>query len=125
MSDHCKWCKRIRENYMSDNSLENISLVTEFNDIHTFMQDEDVDRAMDLLVKLLVSKGAVPPEQARRLIVEMQALSTKFALLATYYATIGKAGSQESHKKNVYFTLRDALTKLVDAIKYTAKVDFS
>lgn len=125
MSDHCKWCKRIRENYMSENVLENISMVTEFNDIHKFMEDEDVDRAMDLLVKLLLSKGAVPPEQARRLIVEMQALSTKFALLATYYATIGKAGSPESHKKNVYFTLRDALTKLVDSIKYTAKVDFN
>lgn len=109
---------------MSDNSLELISTITEFNDVHEFMTDEQVDRAMHLVIKLLMEKGSIPATQAPKLIVELQALATKFAVLATFYATIGKGGTAENHKKNVYFTLKDALTKLVDALKYAAKVDY-
>jgi hypothetical protein len=113
---------RVQE--MSDNALELVSTVTQFNDIHEFMQDEDVDRAMHLVIKLLMEKGSIPSAQAPKLIVELQALATKFAVLATYYATIGKGGTDENHKKNVCFTLKDSLSKLVDALKYSAKVDY-
>ena len=109
---------------MSENSLELVSEITQLNDIHEFMEDEDVDRAMHLVVKLLVEKGSLPSHQAPRLIVELQAMATKFGLLATYYATIGKNGTVENHKKNLYFTLKDSLTKLVDSLKYTAKADY-
>jgi len=112
------------ETELSDNSLELISQITEFNDVHDFMDDEQVDRAMHLVIKLLMEKGSIPAAQAPKLIVELQALATKFAVLATYYATIGKGGTSENHKKNVYFTMKDALTKLVDALKYAAKVDY-
>lgn len=120
----CTKCKRKRDAELSDNSLELISEITQLNDIHDFMDDEQVDRAMHLVIKLVMEKGHMPAQQAPRLIVELQALATKFALLATYYATIGKGGTAENHKKNVYFTLKDAITKLVDALKYTAKVDY-
>lgn len=98
-----------------------ISMVQEFNDIHEFMDDESVDRALELLVKALFSKGGPPPGTVNNLIVEMQALATKFAILATYYQTIGKGGTEETHKKNVYYTLRDAFTKLADNLKYLVK----
>ena len=98
-----------------------ISLVYEFNEIHEFMEDESVDRALELLVKTLFSKGGPPPGTVESLIVEMQALAAKFALLATYYQTIGKGGTEETHKKNVYYTLRDAFTKLADNLKYLVK----
>jgi hypothetical protein len=120
---NCKKCKRVREPELSDNPLELVSTVTQFNDIHEFMSDEEVDRAMHLVVKLLMEKGSIPAAQAPKLIVELQALATKFAVLATYYATIGKGGTDENHKKNVYFTLKDSLSKLTDALKYAAKVD--
>jgi hypothetical protein len=109
---------------LSENPLELVSTITQFNDIHEFMTDEEVDRAMHLVVKLLMEKGSIPGSKAPKLIVELQALATKFAVLATYYATIGKGGTEENHKKNVYFTLKDSITKLVDALKYAAKVDY-
>jgi arginine repressor len=106
---------------MSESLLETVSSITQFNDIHEFLQDEDVDRALDLVVKILMKKGSVPSSEAPRIIVELQALSSKFAIMATYYATIGKDGTKESHKKNLMFTMRDALSKLADALKYVAK----
>lgn len=120
----CRACTRVKESDMSDNSLELVSQITELNDLHEFMDDDDVDRALHLVVKLLMNKGSgLSPALAPKLIVELQALATKFAILATYYQSIGKAGTKEAHKKNVYFTLKDAIGKLVDALKYTAKVD--
>ena len=120
---NCKKCKRIRETELSENPLELVSTITQLNDIHEFMTDEQIDRAMHLVIKLMMEKGSVPSHQAPKLIVELQALATKFAMLATYYATIGKGGTDENHKKNVYFTMKDAIGKLVDALKYAAKVD--
>lgn len=109
---------------MSDNPLELLSQISEFNTIHEFMEDDEVDRCLHLVVKLLVNKGSVTPQLAPKLIVELQTLATKFAILGTYYQSIGKGGTKETHKKNVYYTLKDAITKLVDALKYTAKVDY-
>lgn len=120
----CQKCKRKRDAELSENPLELVSSITQFNDIHEFMDDEDLDRALHLVVKLLMEKGSVPSAQAPKLIVELQALATKFAMLATYYATIGKGGTDENHKKNVYFTMKDSITKLVDSLKYTAKADY-
>ena len=98
-----------------------ISLIYEFKEMHEFMDDESVDRALELLVKTLFSRGGPPPGAVPALIVEMQALATKFALLATYYQTIGKGGSEETYKKNIYYTMRDAFTKLADNLKYLVR----
>lgn len=106
---------------MSDNPLEIVSQITEFNDLHEFLQDEDVDRALHLVLKILFEKGSIPATQAPRLIVELQALATKFAIMATYYQTVGRAGNNESHKKNIMFTMKESLTKIADSIKYIAK----
>lgn len=106
---------------MSENAMELVSTVTEFNDLHEFMEDEQLDRAMHLVVKLYNEKGRLTPATAAALIVELQALSTKFALMATYYMTIGKKGTEEAHKKNVYMTLKDSISKLVDSLKYVSK----
>ena len=106
----------------NDNVLVTISAITEFNDLNEFMKDEQLDRAMDLIIKLL-SKPDVPVSYATRLIVELQALSTKFAMLAAYYATIAKdrAGTENNHKKNIYYSTKEAIDKLVDSLKYAAK----
>lgn len=102
------------------NTLELISLVQEFNDVHDFMGDADVDKALARVVKL-IAKPNVNPGAANVLVVELQALSAKFAILATYYQTIGKGQDEHTQKKNLCYTLRDCLGKLSDSLKYMAR----
>ena len=112
-----------RKNMTNDvNILELISQVTEFNDISEYMNDEELDKTLATVVKLIM-KPDVPPQHAVKLIVELQALSAKFAMLKIYYTTIAKdkAGSINSNKKNVYRTAQEMLDRLVDVIKYSAR----
>ena len=106
-----------------DNVLELISTITQFNDISEFMKDEQLDTAMARVVKL-ITKPEVPAHMAPRLIVELQALSTKFALMAAYYATIAKgpSGSENANRKNIYYSTKEAINSLVDALKYAARL---
>lgn len=99
--------------------IETISELTEFNDMKEFMNDSDLDYALDLIIKL-IAKPDVPATKAPDLIVKMQALSAKFALMARYYTTFEKGG-ENAKKKNVYFTAEDAINKIVDALKYSAR----
>lgn len=104
---------------VKDNILESISNVTEFNDMKDFMNDPDLDEALDLIVKLIM-KPDVPAGKSPELIVRLQALSAKFSMLSRYYTTFEKGG-ESSKKKNVYYTVSDALDKLVDSVKYLAR----
>lgn len=109
---------------MGDKStLELISTVTEFNDIHEYMKDEQLDKALATIVKLLMNPD-VPSAKAPMLIIELQALSAKFAVLASYYTTIAKdkAGTPNNNKKNIYYTANEAIDRLVDALKYSARM---
>ena len=99
--------------------LENISKITEFNDISEYMQDADLDQALDIIIKL-ISKPDVPATTANMLIVKLQAISAKLAMQARYYTTFLKGG-ENSKKKNTYYTASEAIDKLVDALKYAAK----
>ena len=99
--------------------LENISKITEFNDISEYMQDKDLDTALDLIIKL-ISKPDVPATSAPTLIVKLQAISAKFSVLARYYTTFEKGG-ENSKKKNTYYTVSEAIDKLVDSLKYSAR----
>lgn len=122
-NDQCRFCKKIKEGQLPDNSLELISTISEFNSLHEFMQDEELDRALEIVVKLIVKQGEIPPQRAVPLIVELQALSTKFALASVKYATYdsGQARSEKAHKKNVYYSAKEAINKLVDALKISVK----
>lgn len=122
----CKFCKKIKAEDLSDNDLQLVSQITEFNQIHGFMNDDELDRAMAIVVKLIVNKGKVPPSNAVDLITELQAHSTKFALASVAYATFnsGAARSVEAHKKNVYYTAKEAINKLVDALKITVRFGY-
>lgn len=104
---------------MSDNILEKISEVTEFNDLKEFMNDPDLDSALDAIIKLTV-KPDIPPAAASVLIIKLQAISAKLAILARFYTTMEK-GEVASKKKNVYYTTAEAIDKLVAALKYGMK----
>jgi hypothetical protein len=105
-----------------ESTLEYINQVTEFNDIHEFMDDSDLDEAMAILVKIMM-KPDIPSTQAIYLINKLQAMSAKFGLLATYYTTVAKgpSGSINNTKKNDYYTMKDSLDKMVDSLKYVAR----
>jgi hypothetical protein len=106
----------------NENTLALISQVDEFMELHEFMEDADLDRALGLVVKL-ITKPEVPSAQAVPLIVELQGISAKLSIMATIYTTIkkGASGSDNAKKKNVYYTSAAALDKIVDALKYSAK----
>ena len=96
-----------------------VSEVTEFNDMKEYMQDPDLDYALDLIIKI-ISKPDIPSSKAPDLIIKMQALAAKFAMLSRFYTTFEKGG-ENSKKKNVYYTAEEAINRLVDALKYSAR----
>ena len=104
------------------NTLELISNITEFNDLHEFMKDEHLDKALSIVVKLLMNPD-VPSAKAPMLIMELQAMSTKFAMMSSIYSTIAKdkAGTPNNNKKNVYYSAKESIDKLVDALKYVVR----
>lgn len=122
-SEYCQGCKRVKGEDMSDNPVKLYETISEFNKVHEFMNDANMDRAMEVVVKLISNQGHIPAIKAVPLIVELQALSTKFALAYSTYKTFdaGPARSQNAHKRDVYYSMRDALNKLVDALKISAK----
>lgn len=107
---------------MEKNSLELISNITEFNDLHEFMNDEQLDRAMSAVINIFM-KPDIPAAKAHILIVELQAISAKFGILASYYSTIAKdkAGTVNNNKKNIYYSVKESVDKLVDALKYVVR----
>jgi hypothetical protein len=103
----------------NETPLELVSIVSEFTDMKEFMSDPELDEALDLIIKLIM-KPDVPSGKAPELIVKLQALSAKFSMLSRYYTTFEKGGDS-AKKKNVYYTISDAIDKLVDAVKYMAR----
>ncbi len=71
------------------NTLELISSITEFNELHEYMKDDQLDKALAIVVKLLMNPD-VPSAKAPYLIIELQAMSTKFSMMASVYSTIAK-----------------------------------
>lgn len=108
-----------------ENPLETISKLTEFNDLTDFMQDPQLDRALDLAIKCMADPN-IAAQKAPRLIVELQAISFKFSLKAVEYATIKKdrANTANNHKKNIYYSTKEALDRLVDSLKYAARANY-
>lgn len=105
-----------------ENPLETVSTITEFNDLTDFMQDPALDRALDLAIKC-IANPEIAATKAPKLIVELQAISLKFSLKAVEYATIkrDRAGTDNNHRKNIYYSTKEALDRLVDALKYAAR----
>ena len=49
--------------------------------------------------------------------------TTKFAVMSSVYSTIAKdkAGTVNNNKKNVYYSVKESIDKLVDALKYVVR----
>jgi hypothetical protein len=103
----------------TDETLKLISSITELNDMHEFMQDEHLDLAMAVIIKLILNPD-IPFGKAPGLIVQLQALASKFQMQARYYTSYEK-GADAVKKKNTFYSAHEAVSRLVDALKYSAK----
>lgn len=110
------------KDYTTMSTLELIDEVHEFAKLHEFANDEQLDMALALVVKLIM-RPDLPQHKIPSLIVQLQALSAKFGILASTYATVLKdrPGTENNLKKNIYYTMNDVLDKIVDALKYPAR----
>jgi hypothetical protein len=97
-------------------ALNLIEELHEFNSINNFMEDDEVLKALGY-VRRLIAKPDVPAIHAPILVTQLEALSANFGILATYYTTLEK----NPQRKNMYYTLRDKIKDLADAVKYLSR----
>jgi hypothetical protein len=103
---------------------ETLELISEFEGLKTYLNDPDIDKALDNVVLLqarIFNKEAITPAQASRLVVMLSALSLQFGIKATYYKTVGKSVENSRTRMDIYKSVSFHLDKLVDSIKYLAK----
>jgi hypothetical protein len=98
--------------------ISEIIAVAELQEIAEFLQDDDVTRALGLVLRL--SEQHPNPNTVVKLITELQAKSFTFKMKAKYYMILEKGGDS-AKKKNLYLSMSDALDRVVDSLKYVAK----
>jgi hypothetical protein len=99
-------------------TIELVNEVAEFSDISEIMNDEQLTDALGIIVKLMMTPD-VPPQKAVGLIVQLEAYAAKFKMLASYYTNVKK---DDRAKKNLYYSANEAVQRLVDSLKYSAKL---
>lgn len=99
-------------------TLELVNEVAEFSDISELMDDKELTDALGIIVKLMMSPD-VPAQKAVGLIVQLEAYAAKFKMLASYYTNVKK---DDRAKKNLYYSANEAVQRLVDSLKYSAKL---
>lgn len=100
-----------------ENTVDILNNITQFNEISEYMQDEELTKVL-VVVSKLIANPDIPPAKATLLITQLQAYSSKFAMLAAWYSHVKK---DDRAKKNMYYTAREAVDKLVDALKYNVR----
>lgn len=101
-----------------DEVVQLVSDIDEFVALSNFLQDPDLDKALEYVIKLK-SRPAIESSKVPVLIVQLQAISAMAQMKASTYQNVLKS---ETNKKNVYKSLQDAIDKLVAALKYQARI---
>lgn len=99
-------------------TIDLVNEVSEFTDISELMNDDQLTDALGVIVKLMMNPD-VPPQKAVGLIVQLEAYAAKFKMLASYYTNVKK---DDRAKKNLYYSANEAVQRLVDSLKYSAKL---
>lgn len=102
---------------MENNTAELLNTINNFNDIAEFMQDEELTKALVAVAKLIANPD-IPAAKATLLVVQLQAYATKFSMLASWYSHVKK---DDRAKKNLYYSAKESIERLVDALKYTVR----
>lgn len=107
------------EKYVRLETLVHVSAVQELLSLAEFMNDPDLDKALEVVIKL-IGKPDVPIAKVPVLLVELQAISAKMQLMSAYYQNVNK----NTAKKNTYYSMYHALNSLTDALKYLVRGKF-
>lgn len=108
---------------MSDPAvIELVSRVDSFLSLSDKFVDEDLDMALSRIVKLIL-KPDIPAQTAVTTIVQLQAIAAKLYIEASYFKNIErpKSGTLDYEKKNMYFSIAEALNELIAALKYSVR----
>lgn len=97
-----------------------ISVSKEFASLSEHIEDPDLDRAMMYMAKF-IEDPTMTSASAQWAIVHLEALASSFGMKSVNYKTYGKGGVDERYRKDVYYTARDAIRHLVDALKYVIR----
>jgi hypothetical protein len=88
--------------------------VKELNHLSQQINDEDLDTALNILLKL-IGKPDMPPQVIGPTIVQLQAIAAKLRIMAAVETHIYK---QDRVRKNLLYTTSDSIDSLVQALKY-------
>jgi hypothetical protein len=99
-------------------TIDLVNEVAEFAEISELMNDDQLTDALAIIVKLMMSPD-VPAQKAVGLIVQLEAYAAKFKMLASYYTNVKK---DDRARKNLYYSANEAVQRLVDSLKYSAKL---
>lgn len=102
-------------------TIDLVNEVHEFTEISELMHDDQITEALSTIVKLMLNPD-IPPQKAVTLIVQLEAYASKFAMLASYYTNVKKG---ETARKNLYYSANKTMERLVDSLKYSAKLGSS
>lgn len=107
-----------------DNILQLISTVDEFMSMHEEFKDDNLDFALSKIVKIILNPD-IPPQALTVLIIQLEAIAAKLHIVASYQKNVAKpaAGSVDFKKKNMYYSIADAISSLVQALKYGVKLN--
>jgi len=99
-------------------TIDLVNEVAEFAEISELMNDDQLTDALAIIVKLMMSPD-IPAQKAVGLIVQLEAYAAKFKMLASYYTNVKK---DDRARKNLYYSANEAVQRLVDSLKYSAKL---
>jgi streptomycin 6-kinase len=102
---------------MTETTMDRLNAIAEFTDMVEIMDDQEFTGALGHIVNIM-AKPDIPPSAAVKLIVQLEAYSAKFSMLASYYTNVKK---NDRTKKNLYYSAASSTQRLVDSLKYAAK----
>lgn len=111
------------KNYkVEDNPLFQVDAVQRewANNIKEYMDDEDLGKTLDLVVKI-IAKPNVPPQNVAVLATQLEAYAIKFRLMFVGYMSYMKGTTEANMKKNHYKELYTGIDRLVDSLKYLVR----
>lgn len=92
----------------------------ELNRIDEFLGDEEIHEAL-VHVSRIVANPNISSKTAARLVGQLEGIAFNTKLKAKYYMFMGKGDDGANEKKNYYFSVSEALQRVVDSLKYVVK----
>jgi hypothetical protein len=94
-----------------------IEHIAALKDLNEYLDDDDINNALEILIGL-ITKPDVAPAVVGPTIVKLQAIAAKCKLMASMEAHVYK---KDRARKNLLFSVADALDNTVAALKYLTK----